>query len=202
MTSTPSSSDRSTTSSARPGLTTNRAPASTTRSTSSGVSTVPAPTMKSATALAAAIAARPGVGAQRDLGAADAAAEQRFGEGHGPSGVVEHDDGDEALAGEDHRPSHPPSTGRIDARDVVRRRRGEEDRRAGDVLGVAPAAGGDAVEDRLRAVGVGTQRLGVVGRDVARGDAVDRHAPRRSTRSRAPSRGRRCRTSPRRTRER
>ena len=34
-------------------------------------------------------AARPGVGAQRDLGAADAAAEQRFGEGHGAVGVVD-----------------------------------------------------------------------------------------------------------------
>ena len=55
----------------------------------------------------------PGIRAQGDLGAADAAAEQGFGEGHCVPGIIEHDDGDEALAGKDHRPSQPPSTGRI-----------------------------------------------------------------------------------------
>ena len=63
--------------------------------------------------------------------------------------------------------------------DVFRRRRGEEDGGAGDVGGLAPAAGRDAVEDRLVAVGVGAQRLGVVGLDVAGRDGVDVDAARR-----------------------
>ena len=63
--------------------------------------------------------------------------------------------------------------------DVLRGRRGEEDGGAGDVLGLAPAAGRDAVEDRLVAGRVGAQRLGVVGLDVAGRDRVDVDALRR-----------------------
>ena len=63
--------------------------------------------------------------------------------------------------------------------DVLRRRRREEDGGAGDVGRLAPAAGGDALEDRAAAVGVGAQGLGVVGLDVARRDGVDVDALRR-----------------------
>ena len=53
--------------------------------------------------------------------------------------------------------------------------RGEARKTAAPAMsdGLAPAAGGDAVEDRLVAVGVGAQGLGVVGLDVAGGDGVD-----------------------------
>ena len=69
--------------------------------------------------------------------------------------------------------------GKDGAVDVLRGGRGEEDGGAGDVVGLAPAAGGDAVEDRLVAVGVGAQGLGVVGLDVAGRDGVDVDALRR-----------------------
>ena len=77
--------------------------------------------------------------------------------------------------------------------DVVRGGRGEEDGGAGDVGGLAPAAGGDAVEDRLVAVGVGAQGLGVVGLDVARRDGVDVDAASPPTRWRGAWSGRRRR---------
>ena len=60
---------------------------------------------------------------------------------------------------------------------------------------LAPAAGRDAVEDRAVAVGVGAQRLGVVGRDVARRDGVDVDAPAPPTRWRAAWSARRRRAS-------
>ena len=80
---------------------------------------------------------------------------------------------------------------------VLRGRGGEEDGGAGDVGRLAPAAGRDAVEDRLVAVGVGPQRLGVVGLDVARGDGVDVDAASPPTRWRAAWSARRLRAWPR-----
>src|SRR5258708_23087195 len=53
------------------------------------------------------------------------------------------------------------------AGDVVGGSRGEEDGGSGDVGGFAPAAGGDAVEDCLAALGIGAELGGVVGGDVA-----------------------------------
>ena len=56
-------------------------------------------------------------------------------------------------------------------------RRGTRPRR--DIVGSTPPACGDAVQDRCGASRVGAQRVGVVGRDVARGDRVDIDALRR-----------------------
>ncbi len=79
----------------------------------------------------------------------------------------------------DQRASQPPSTGMIAPCRYFAAGRGEEDGGAGDVVGLAPAAGGDALEDRPVAGRVGAQGLGVVGLDVARRDGVHVDALRR-----------------------
>src|SRR5690606_33163475 len=60
--------------------------------------------------------------------------------------------------------------------DVVRGTAGQEHRGAAQVGRLAPARGGDAVEDRLVALGIRTQLRGVVGGHVAWRDRVDVHA--------------------------
>jgi hypothetical protein len=57
--------------------------------------------------------------------------------------------------------------------DVVAGGGGEEDGGSGEVFGVAPATGGNAIEDLTGALGIVLQGLGVVGGEVAGGDGVD-----------------------------
>ncbi|KNC25521.1 hypothetical protein FF38_05536, partial [Lucilia cuprina] len=73
-----------------------------------------------------------------------------------------------------HRPGEPAAVdGQDDAVDVGGRVGGEEQRRAGDVLGGPPSARGDPVGDLSRARRVGLELLVELGVDVSGGDGVD-----------------------------
>src|ERR1019366_10034192 len=76
------------------------------------------------------------------------------------------------------RSSPEPSAvdGQGDSGDVIRRARGEENGRASEVAGGAPAARRDSLEDGARAVRVILKRPRVVGRDIARRYGVHRDA--------------------------
>ena len=81
----------------RPGVTMNRAPASTASSTCSGRTTVPAPTSMSPSAASARIAAGRGGGAEGDLGDGQPAGAQRARQRQRGASVVEYDDRDDAA---------------------------------------------------------------------------------------------------------
>ena len=83
--------------------------------------------------------------------------------------------------------AHPAAVyGEDGAGDVVAGGGAEEDGGAGEVFGLAPAAGGDAFEDLAVAGFVGLQGFGVGGGEVAGGDGVDLNVFAAPTRWRGP----------------
>ena len=101
--------------------------------------------------------------------------------GRASSSVVDHDDRHDSpheqrsSVGVAHRREPPAIDGDDRAADVVRRGRGEEDGRAREIVGLAPASGRDPLENLAAPRRIRPQRRGVVGRDVARRDRVDVH---------------------------